>query len=159
MTRFLTAALAALLAVGFAGAASAQLADRKGMTLAEAKKLVAAAEDAATKGNAHMGIVVLDEGGHMVAAERMDGAALVTIEFARKKAMTSVLYKAPTDVFSDGLGKGRTAILGLPEVAPFGGGFPLKVGDQVVGAIACSGGNTPTQDSEVCGAAAKTLSK
>src|SRR6185312_1491375 len=95
MTKFLMAALAALLAVGFAGAASAQLADKKGMTLAEAKKLVAAAEDAATKGNAHMGIVVLDEGGHMVAAERMDGAALVTIEFARKKAMTSVLYKAP----------------------------------------------------------------
>jgi uncharacterized protein GlcG (DUF336 family) len=146
-----------MLAVGFAGSASAQLADTKGMTLAVAKKLLAAAEDAATKGKAHLGIVVLDGGGHLVAAERMDGAALVTVEFARKKAMTSVLYKAPTDVFSDGLGKGGTAILGLPGVVPFGGGFPLKAGDKVVGAIGCSGGNAPTQDSEVCKAAADTL--
>ena len=68
-----------------------------------------------------------------------------------------MLYKAPTEGFSDGLGKGRTAILGLPEVAPFGGGFPLMANGQLVGAIGCSGGNTPTQDSEVCGAAAATL--
>lgn len=159
MKRFAWAALAGALALGFAGSASAQLADRKGMTLAEAKKLLAAAEDAATKGNAHMGIVVLDEGGHLVAAERMDGAALITVEFARKKARTSVLYKAPTDVFSDGLGKGRTAILGLPQIVPFGGGFPLMANGQVVGAIGCSGGNTPTQDSEVCKTAAAILSK
>lgn len=159
MKRLVLAALAGAVALGFAGSASAQLADKKGMTLAEAKKLIAAAEDAATKGNAHMGIVVLDDGGHLVAAERMDGAVLVTVDFARKKAKTSVLYKAPTDVFGDGLGKGRTAILGLPGVAPFGGGFPLMVNGQLVGAIGCSGGNTPTQDSEVCGAAAKTLSK
>ena len=149
-------AIAGLAAMGLAASASAQLADKKGMTLAEAKKLLAAAEDAATKGNAHMGIVVIDEGGHLVAAERMDGAVLVTVEFARKKAKTSVLYKAPTDVFSDGLGKGRTAILGLPGVVPVGGGFPLMVNGQVVGAIGCSGGNTPTQDSEVCKAAAAT---
>jgi glc operon protein GlcG len=160
MKQFLAVlAIAGLTAMGFVGSASAQLADKKAMTLAEAKKLLAAAEDAATKGNAHMGIVVLDDGGHLVAGERMDGAVLVTVEFATKKAKTSVLYKAPTDVFSDGLGKGRTAILGLPGVAPFGGGFPLIVNGQVVGAIGCSGGNTPTQDSEVCGAAAKTLSK
>jgi uncharacterized protein GlcG (DUF336 family) len=159
MRHVLSAVLAAMLALGFAGSASAQLADKKSMTLSEAKKLIGAAEDAATKGSAHLGIVVLDDGGHLVAAERMDGAVLVTVEFAIKKAKTSVLYKAPTDVFSDGLGKGRTAILGLPEMAPSGGGFPLIVNGQVVGAIGCSGGNTPTQDSEVCGAAAKTLSK
>ncbi len=159
MKRLVLAALAGAVALGFAGSASAQLADKKGMTLAEAKKLIAAAEDAATKGNAHMGIVVLDDGGHLVAAERMDGAVLVTVEFARKKAKTSVLYKAPTEVFSDGLAKGHNAILGLPGVAPFGGGFPLMVNGQLVGAIGCSGGNTPTQDSEVCGAAAKTLGK
>lgn len=159
MERLVMAALAGAVALGLAGPASAQLADKKGMTLSEAKKLLAAAEDAAAKGKAHMGIAVLDEGGHLVAFERMDGAALVTVEFAQAKAKTSVLYKAPTDVFSDGLGKGRTAILGLPEVTPFGGGFPLKVGDQVVGAIGCSGGNTPTQDSEVCKAAADALGK
>jgi glc operon protein GlcG len=160
MRRFLTVlTVAGLAAMGLAGSASAQLADKKGMTLAEAKKLLAAAEDAATKGKAHMGLAVLDEGGHLVAFERMDGASLVTVEFAQAKAKTSVMYKAPTDVFSDGLAKGRTAILGLPDVVPFGGGFPLKVGDQVVGAIGCSGGNTPTQDSEVCKAAADTLGK
>jgi glc operon protein GlcG len=152
-------ALVGVVALAFAGQASAQLADKKGMTLAEAKKLIAAAEDAATKGKAHMSFAVLDEGGHLTAFERMDGASLVTAEFAQAKAKTSVLYKAPTDVFSDGLAKGRTAILGLPEVVPFGGGFPLKVGDQVVGAIGCSGGNTPTQDSEVCKVAAEALGK
>lgn len=159
MRQILWAALAAMVAVGFAASASAQLADKKGMTLAEAKKLLAAAEDAATKGNAHMGIAVLDEGGHLVAFERMDGAALVTVKFAQVKAKASVLYKAPTDAFADGLGKGRTAILGLPDAVPFGGGFPLMANGQVVGAIGCSGGNTPTQDSEVCKVAVAALSK
>ncbi|HEX4111363.1 MAG TPA: heme-binding protein [Stellaceae bacterium] len=160
MTRnILILAFAGALVCGYTASASAQLADKKGMTLAEAKKLIAAAEDAATKGKAHMSFAVLDEGGHLVTFERMDGASLVTVEFAQAKAKTSVLYKAPTDVFSDGLAKGRTAILGLPEVAPFGGGFPLKAGDQVVGAIGCSGGNTPTQDSEVCKVAAAALGK
>ena len=159
MKRLFVIAFASAVACGMAASASAQLADRKGMTLSEAKKLIAAAEDAAMKGKAHMSFAVLDEGGHLVAFERMDGAALVTVEFAQAKAKTSVLYKAPTDVFSEGLAKGRTAILGLPEVAPFGGGFPLKAGDQVVGAIGCSGGNTPTQDSEVCKAAAAALGK
>jgi len=137
----------------------AQLADKKALTLAEAKKLIAAAEDAATKGTAHMSFAVLDEGAHILAFERMDGASLVTGEFAIKKAKSSVLYKAPTEGFSDALGKGRTAILGLPEAVPFGGGVPLMANGQLVGAIGCSGGNTPTQDSEVCGAAAATLSK
>jgi uncharacterized protein GlcG (DUF336 family) len=153
------AALAALLAMAFAASASAQLADKKGMTLPEAKKLVAAAENAATKGNAHMSFAVLDEGGHLVAFERMDGASLVTGEFAQAKAKSAVLYKAPTDGFSDGLAKGRIAILRLPGAVPFGGGFPLMASGQLVGAIGCSGGNTPTQDSEVCKVAVEALGK
>jgi glc operon protein GlcG len=157
--KLLTLAIAGVLTTGFALSATAQLADRKGMTLAEAKKLLAAAEDAAQKGNAHMGLAVLDEGGHLVAFERMDGASLVTVEFAQAKAKTAVMYRAPTDVFSAGLSKGGVAILGLPEMAPFGGGFPLMVGGQVVGAIGCSGGNTPTQDSEVCKVAVAALGK
>jgi glc operon protein GlcG len=157
--KLVTLAIAGVLATGFALSASAQLADRKGMTLAEAKKLLAAAEDAAQKGNAHMGLAVLDEGGHLVAFERMDGASLVTVEFAQDKAKTAVMYRAPTDVFSARLSKGGVAILGLPEMAPFGGGFPLMVGGQVVGAIGCSGGNTPTQDSEVCKVAVAALGK
>ena len=159
MKHVLAITLAGVLACFHAATASAQLADRKGMTLAEAKKLLAAAEDAATEGKAPLGLAELDEGGHLVAFERMDGASLVTVEFAQAKAKTSVMYKAPTDVFSDGLAKGRTAILGLPDVTPFGGGFPLLMNGQVVGAIGCSGGNTPTQDSEVCKAAAETLGK
>jgi glc operon protein GlcG len=159
MKRVLLSALVGVLALGFAGSAGAQLADTKGMTLAVAKKLIAAAEDAANKGHAHLGIAVLDGGGHLVAFERMDGAVLVTVEFAQAKAKTAVMYKAPTDVFSQALAKGTTAILRLPDVVPFGGGFPLKVGDQLVGAIGCSGGNTPTQDSEVCNATADTLGK
>lgn len=159
MKRILLAALAGVFSLGLAGSADAQLADTKGMTLGVAKKLIAAAEDAAIKGHAHLGIAVVDGGGHLVAFERMDGAALVTVEFAQAKAHTAVMYKAPTDVFSQALAKGSTAILGLPQVVPFGGGFPLKAGDQVVGAIGCSGGNTPTQDSEVCKAAADTLGK
>jgi len=157
--KLLTAAIAGVLATGFALSASAQLADKKGMTLAAAKKLLAAAEDAAQKGNAHMGLAVLDEGGHLVAFERMDGASLVTVEFAQAKAHTSVMYKAPTDVFAAGLAKGGVAILGLPQVTPFGGGFPVMVGGQVAGAIGCSGGNTPTQDSEVCKAALDAFGK
>jgi len=139
--------------------ADAQLADKKALTLAEAKKLIGAAEAAATKGEAHMSFAILDDGAHLVLFQRMDGASLVTGEFAIKKARTSVMYKAPSKVFGEGIAAGRTAILGLPDAAPFEGGIPLMAGGQLIGAIGCSGGKSPAQDSEVCEAAAATLTK
>jgi uncharacterized protein GlcG (DUF336 family) len=69
------------------------------------------------------------------------------------------MYKAPSQVFGEGLEKGRTAILGLPDAVPFEGGIPLMAAGQLVGAIGCSGGKTPAQDSEVCKAGAAALSQ
>lgn len=157
--KLLTLAIAGVLATGFALSATAQLADKKGMTLAEAKKLLAAAEDAAQKGDGHLGLAVVDEGGHLVAFERMDGAVLVTVEFAEAKAKAAVMYKAPTDVFGNLVSKGAVAILGLPQMVPFAGGFPLMVDGQLVGAIGCSGGKPPNQDSDVCKAAIAAVIK
>jgi glc operon protein GlcG len=148
-----------ILAIGFAARASAEMAGQKALTLAEAKKLVAAAESAATKGGDHVAIVVLDEGGHVILLERMDGAVLVTDKFAIEKARTAVMYHAPSGVFADALGKGHMAILALPDVTPFGGGIPLMVDGQLVGAIGCSGGKAPPDDVKICEAGAAALGK
>jgi glc operon protein GlcG len=155
----MTGVMAAILAAGFAAQASAQLAEKKVLTLAEAKKLVAAAESAAAKGDNHVAIAVLDDGGHIVLAERMDGAVLVTTRFAVAKAKTAVMYHAPSAVFADALNKGHLAILRLPEVVPFGGGFPLVADGQLIGAIGCSGGKAPTDDVTICEAGAAALGK
>lgn len=158
MRRMVTIAVAAaILGALVAPPASAQLVDRKALTLAMAKKLVAAAEDAASKGGNHVAIAVLDDGGHVVLMERMDGAVLVTGKFAVTKARTAVMYRAPSGVFAAALDKGHTAILGLPEVVPFGGGFPLVADGQLVGAIGCSGGKAPTDDATICQAGAAAL--
>ena len=154
------AALVTMLGMALvATSAQAQLADKKVLTLAEAKKLVAAAEAAAIKGEGHLSIAVLDDGAHLVLFQRMDGASLITGEFAQKKAKSAVLYRAPTKVFGEALANGRTAIASLPGAVVFEGGIPLMVGGQLVGAIGCSGGKSPAQDSEVCEAGAAALSK
>jgi len=120
-------------------AASAQLAEKKVLTLAAAKKIAAAAEAEARKNNWNVVIAILDEGGHLVYLQRMDGVQIASIDIALKKAESAVFFKRPTKAFEDQLVGGRTAILKLRGAMPFEGGLPITVGEQVIGAIGVSG--------------------
>src|SRR5438034_6700454 len=104
-----------LISLTLAAAASAQLMDKKALTLDGAKKLAAAAEAEATKNNWRVVIVIVDDGGHLVYLERIDDTQTGSIDVAIAKARGAVAYKRPTKVFEDAVTGGRNVIMALPH--------------------------------------------
>jgi len=147
---------AAALALAAGLAASAQLAEKKALTLAAAKKIAAAAEAEARQNNWNVVIVILDEGGHLLYLQRMDNVQIASIDIALKKAESAVFFRRPTKAFEDQLVGGRTAVLKLPGAMPFEGGLPIQAGDQVIGSIGVSG-VTAQQDGQIAKAGLAAL--
>lgn len=148
-----------ILAVSLAAAdASAQLADKKALTLEAAKKVASAAEAEARKNNWRVVIAVVDDGGHLVYLQRIDETQTGSIRIAVQKARSAVAFKRPTKVWEDAVAGGRMAILGLDGAVPIEGGVPLVVDGKVVGAIGVSG-VTAAQDGQTARAGADALGK
>lgn len=150
--RILLGSMAALALVLAAGTAHAQFLDKKAISLAEAKKMAAAAEAEATKIGVGMVITVVDANGDTILAARMDDAQVGSVEVSLRKASTAARFRRPTKVWEDALVGGRMAILGLGFI-PSEGGINIVVGGKTIGAIGCSGGTAP-QDGQVCKAGA-----
>jgi glc operon protein GlcG len=146
------------LALGLTGGAAAQLVDKKALSLAEARKLVAAAQAEATRSNLAVAIVIVDEGGHLVLLEKMDDTQIGSIDVAIGKGRTAALFKRETKMFEDAVAGGRTMVLKLDDVVPIEGGVPLLVGGKVIGAIGVSGA-TAQQDGTVARVGAAALGK
>lgn len=155
MKRINRAIAAATLAIACVSLSYAQLADKKALTLGAAKKMVAAAEAEATKNQWNVVIAVVDDGGHLIYLQRMDGTQTGSIDVAIGKAQTAMAFKRPTKVF-DELAKTRPAIVSL-GVTLLEGGVPIKVGDQIIGAIGVSG-VTSQQDAQIAEAGIGGLS-
>jgi uncharacterized protein GlcG (DUF336 family) len=117
-----------------------------------AHRIVAAAEAKAAELGVPMVIAVCDESGVLKAFNRMDGAALLSVQIAQDKAFTAVGFGMPTDAWHDFIKDdpplAAGAVGGIDRLVIFGGGFPIKVGDRIVGALGVSGGHY-TQDMEV----------
>jgi uncharacterized protein GlcG (DUF336 family) len=103
-------------------------------------------------------VAILDDGGNLKAFGRMDGAPILCIEMAQNKAYTALFGVSTQDFFN--FIKGDPSLLaGIPtlsRVAAWGGGFPIKVNGEVVGAIGLSGAPTVENDVE-CARAAMVL--
>jgi uncharacterized protein GlcG (DUF336 family) len=149
----LLSAFAALALFGPAG--YAQLADKKVLNLDGAKKIAAAAEAEAVKNKWNVVIAVVDDGGHLLYLQRMDGTQTGSIDVAIGKARTAMAFKRPTKVF-DELAKTRPSIVTLGEATLLEGGVPVKIGDQVVGAVGVSG-VTSVQDAQIADAGIAAL--
>ena len=125
-----------------------------------AHRIVAAAEAKAADMGVPMNIAVCDESGVLKAFSRMDGAALLSVQIAQDKAYTAVGFGMPTDgwheFIKDDPPLAAGAVGGIDRLVIFGGGFPITVGDKVVGAIGVSGGHY-TQDMEVAQAGLAVL--
>ena len=135
---------------------NAQLADKKVLTLEAAKKIAAAAEAEARKNNWNVVIAVVDDGGHLVHLQRIDGTQTGSIDVAIGKARTSAAFKRPTKVF-DELAKTRPSITSIsPNAVLLEGGVPVVVGGQVVGAVGVSG-VTSQQDAQIAEAGIAAL--
>jgi len=126
----------------------------------QAKKVMAGAEAEAMKNKWNMVIAVLDSGGHLVMLHRLDGTQLGSIEAAKDKAYSAVLYRRPTKVFQDLVGQGgpNLRLLRLSGASPLEGGIPLMVDGKIIGAVGVSGA-TSEQDAQVAKAGADALTK
>lgn len=138
----------------------AQLVDKKGLSLAAAKKIAAAAEvDAKAKG-ARVVIAVVDDGGNLLVLQRLDDTQVASVEVGIGKARTAAIFRRPSREFEEQVKNGRIAALALPGATPLQGGVPISFEGKVIGAIGVSG-ESPAQDEEIAIAganAAKDLS-
>jgi glc operon protein GlcG len=139
--------------------ASAQLMDKKGLTLEAAKKVAAAAEEEAVKNKWAVVIAIVDEGGNLVYLQRLDETQIGSIEVAIQKAKTSVNFKRPSKALEDAvITGGRTVVLSLPGALPIEGGVPILVDGKLIGAIGVSG-VTAQQDGQIAKAGMDALAK
>src|SRR5258708_19827852 len=97
-----------------AGSSSAQLAEKKTLTLTIAKQIAAAAEAEAISNKFTMVIAVMDDGGNLIYLERMDETQLASIQIAQGKAHTALAFKRPTKALQDPLPEGRNPIFSMP---------------------------------------------
>ena len=149
-------AIAAMLA--FTAASHAQIVEKKSLNLDGAKKAIAAAVDYAKKNNAPGGVIaVVDEGGNLMALERLDGTFAMGATISIGKARTAVLFKKPTRFFEELINKGRTAMTAVDGFTPLIGGIPIIIDGQVVGGVGVSGAASANQDEELALAGANAL--
>jgi len=123
-----------------------------------AQKMVNAAVAKARELGVSENVAILDDGGNLKAFSRMDGAPIPTIEMAQNKAYTALLGVSTQDFFN--FIQGDPALLaGIPTLSrmvAWGGGFPIKVNGELVGAIGVSGA-PPVQNDIDCASAALAL--
>jgi glc operon protein GlcG len=132
-------------------AAPAQTATKKTLTLAGAKTIAAAAEAEASKNKWNVCIAIVDDGGHLIYQQRMDGTQFASLDIAPVKARGAVGFNRPTKELEERVANGATGLLTLPWMAPVEGGLPILIGGDLVGAIGVSG-VTSQQDGQVASA-------
>src|SRR5467141_2750407 len=105
-------------------------------------------------------VAILDDGGNLKAFSRMDGAPILCIEIAQNKAYTA-LFGVPTQDLFNFIQGDPSLLAGIPtlaRVAAYGGGFPIKVDGEIVGAIGVSGAPTVQNDVDCARAAVALVS-
>jgi glc operon protein GlcG len=142
--------------------ANAQTVEKKALTIDGAKKVIAGAVAYAKKNNAPGGVIaVVDEGGNLMALERLDGTFAAGANISIGKARTAVLFKRPTKAFEDIIKNGRTAMVALPDAffTPLQGGVPITIDGQIVGGVGVSGAASAQQDEELALAGANVFAE
>jgi len=109
------------------------------LSLEDAKRVAADARAEAEKNGWAVVIAVLDDGGHLMYLERMDGTQKASSRIAEAKGRTAILFKRPTKAIEDNVLEGRTVMMGLPGAVPLEGGVPLVKDGQFLGGIGVSG--------------------
>jgi uncharacterized protein GlcG (DUF336 family)/mannose-6-phosphate isomerase-like protein (cupin superfamily) len=130
----------------------AQITEKKALTLDGAKKIIDAAKAEAKKLNAPGGVIaVVDDGGNLMALERLDGTFAAGANISIGKARTAVLFKRPTKAFEEIIKNGRTAMVALSDsfFTPLQGGIPILVDGQIIGGVGVSGAASAQQDEEL----------
>jgi glc operon protein GlcG len=110
------------------------------LTLEDVKKIAAAAEAEALANNWNVVISIVDDGGHLLWLQRLDGAAPISAYIAPEKAKTAALGRRESKIYEDMINNGRMSFLSAPELqGMLEGGVPIVVEGHTVGAVGISG--------------------
>ena len=127
------------------------------LTDADVSKILAAAKVHANKNNWAVTVAVVDDGGHLLGLQRLDGAPAMSAHIAPAKAHTSALSRRESKVYEDIINNGRTSFLSAPALqGMLEGGVPITIDGQVIGAVGVSGVKS-SEDAEIAQAGIAAL--
>jgi uncharacterized protein GlcG (DUF336 family) len=110
------------------------------LTLEDVKKIAAAAEAEAVANNWAVVISIVDDGGHLMWLQRLDGVAPISSYIAPAKAKTAALGRRESKIYEDMINNGRVSFISAPYIdGMLEGGVPIVFDGQVVGAVGVSG--------------------
>jgi uncharacterized protein GlcG (DUF336 family) len=111
------------------------------LTLEDVKKIAAGAEAEANANDWKVVISIVDDGGHLLWLQRLDGAAPVSAHIAPAKAKVAALGRRESKIYEDMINNGRVSFLTAPELqgGMLEGGVPILVNGETVGAVGVSG--------------------
>lgn len=109
------------------------------LTLDQAREIAAAAEAEARRNTWNVAIAIVDDGGHVVLLQRIDGTQSASAEICVLKARTAMSFKRPTKALEDAVAAGKIGMMTIPGMVPLEGGLPLVYKGDIVGAIGVSG--------------------
>ena len=130
--------------------------EKKVLSLAAARRIVAAAEAEANARGIGVVIAVVDSSGTIIELTRMDTAQVASVNVGIGKARTAAIYRRPSRDFEEQIKSGRVAALALADATPLQGGVPVLVDGKVVGAVGVSG-DTPQVDEAIALAGAAAI--
>jgi uncharacterized protein GlcG (DUF336 family) len=127
------------------------------LTLEDVKKIAAAAEAEAVANKWAVAISIVDDGGHPLWFQRLDGTAPISSHIAPSKARTAALGRRETRIYEELINNGRVSFLSAPEIeGMLEGGVPVIVDGHVVGAVGVSGVKS-SEDAQVAKAGIAAL--
>ena len=127
------------------------------LTLEDVKKIAAAAEAEALANNWNVVISVVDDGGHLLWLQRLDGAAPISSQIAPAKARTAALGRRESKIYEDMINTNRVAFLSAPGLEGLlEGGVPIMKDGHCLGAVGVSGVKS-TEDAQIARAGIAAL--
>jgi glc operon protein GlcG len=127
------------------------------LTLDDVKRIAAAAEAEAVANSWAVSIAIVDDGGHLLWLQRLDGAAAISAQIAPAKAHTAALGRRESKVYEDIINQGRVSFLSAPGLnGLLEGGVPVLVDGACVGAVGVSGVKS-TEDAQIARAGIAAL--
>ena len=109
------------------------------LTLEDTRRMAAACEAEATRNQWAVSFAIVDDGGHLLWLQRLDGAAPISAQIAPAKAQTAALGRRESKVYEDMINGGRHSFLSAPLAGMLEGGVPIVADGHCIGAVGVSG--------------------
>jgi len=123
----------------------------------DVKAIAAAAETEALRNQWAVSIAIVDDGGHLLSLQRLDGAAPISAYICQEKARTAALGRRESRIYEEMINAGRQSFLSAPKLrGMLEGGVPIIVDGQCVGAVGVSGVKS-TEDAQIARAGIAAL--